>query len=132
MGVEGDARFVAAARVDVTDRGPTTAGMKLLSVARRGGAVSPQRGERHGAMGVDQPSQRLAIGGLADVPVMQVSKLAQTCAPAGFRHAREAEIDAIGEDDGEKRIEIVGLPARTSVDEAFAEPGPSIEDRKST
>src|SRR3546814_6297506 len=39
MGVEGDARFVAAARVDVTDRGPTTAGMKLLSVARRGGAV---------------------------------------------------------------------------------------------
>src|SRR3546814_3780996 len=58
---------------------------------------------------------------------MQVSKLAQTCAPAGFRHAREAEIDAIGEDDGEKRIAIVGLPARTSVDEAFAEPGPSID-----
>src|SRR3546814_19178572 len=69
MGVEGDARFVAAARVDVTERGPTTAGMKLLSVARRGGAVSPQRGERHGAMGVDQPSKRLAIGGLADMPV---------------------------------------------------------------
>src|SRR3546814_10987448 len=58
---------------------------------------------------------------------MQVSKLAQTCAPAGFRHAREAEIDAIGEDDGAKRIAIVGLPARTSVDEAFAEPGPSID-----
>src|SRR3546814_1158256 len=36
-------------------------------------------------------------------------------------------IDAIGEDDGEKRIAIVGLPARTSVDEAFAEPGPSID-----
>src|SRR3546814_1580019 len=58
MGVEGNARFVAAARVDVADCGATAPGMELLSVARRGGAVSPQRGERHGAMGVDQPSQR--------------------------------------------------------------------------
>src|SRR3546814_2025350 len=47
MGVEGDARFVAAACVDVADRGPTTASVKLLSVARRSGAVSPQRGEWH-------------------------------------------------------------------------------------
>src|SRR3546814_7417952 len=38
-----------------------------------------------------------------------------------------SEIDAIGEDDGEKRSAIVGLSARTSVDEAFAEPGPSID-----
>src|SRR3546814_20156420 len=66
MGVEGNAWFVAAARVDVADRGPTAPGMKLLSVARRRGAVSPQRGERHGAMGVDQPSQRFALGGFAD------------------------------------------------------------------
>jgi hypothetical protein len=83
--------------------------MKLLSVARRGGAVSPQRGERHGTMGVDQPSQRFAIGGLADVPVVEMGELTQACAPAGFRHAREAEIDAIGKDDGEQRIAVVGL-----------------------
>jgi hypothetical protein len=127
MGVEGDARFVAAARVDIADRGPTAPGMKLLSVARRSGAVSPQRGERHGAMGVDQPSQRFAIGGLADVPVVKMGELAQTCAPAGFRHACEAEIDAIGEDDREQRIAIVGFPARTTMDEAFAEPSPGID-----
>src|SRR3546814_17552999 len=78
-------------------------------------------------MGVDQPSQRLAIGGPAAVPVMQVSKLAQTCAPAGFRHARQAEIDAIGEEDGEKRLARVGLPARTPVDDDFGEPGPTID-----
>src|SRR3546814_9805390 len=75
MGVEGNAWFVAAARVDVADRGPTAPGMKLLSVARRSGAVSPQRGERHGAMGVDQPSQRFAIGGFADVPVVKMGEL---------------------------------------------------------
>lgn len=101
--------------------------MKLLSVARRSGAVSPQRGERHGAMGVDQPSQRFAIGGFADVPVVKMGELTQTCAPAGFRHACEAEIDAIGEDDREQRIAIVGFPARTTMDEAFAEPGPGID-----
>jgi hypothetical protein len=49
-------------------------------------------------MGVDQPSQRFAIGGLADVPVVEMGELTQACAPAGFRHAREAEIDAIGKD----------------------------------
>src|SRR3546814_10526723 len=98
MGVEGNARFVAAARVDVADCGATAPGMELLSVARRGGAVSPQRGERHGAMGVDQPSQRFTIGGLADVPVVEMGELAQACASAGFRHACKAEIDALGKD----------------------------------
>src|SRR3546814_979319 len=74
MGVEGNARFVAAARVDVADCGATATGMELLSVARRGGAVSPQRGARHGAMGVDQPSKRFTIGGLADVPRSEESR----------------------------------------------------------
>lgn len=78
-------------------------------------------------MGVDQPSQRFAIGGFADVPVVKMGELTQTCAPAGFRHACEAEIDAIGEDDREQRIAIVGFPARTTMDEAFAEPGPGID-----
>src|SRR3546814_12657210 len=67
------------------------------------------------------------LGGLADVPVVEMGELAQACASAGFRHACEAEIDAIGKDDGEQRIAVVGLPARTTMDEAFAEP-----DRKST
>src|SRR3546814_13707912 len=61
MGVEGDARFVAAACVDVADRGPTTASVKLLSVARRSGAVSPQPGDWHGAMGVDQPARQSVV-----------------------------------------------------------------------
>src|SRR3546814_18520753 len=78
-------------------------------------------------MGVDQPSQRFTIGGLADVPVVEMGELAQACASAGFRHACEAEIDAIGKDDGEQRIAVVGLPARTPMDEAFAEPGPGID-----
>src|SRR3546814_13409153 len=56
-----------------------------------------------------------------------MGELTQTCAPAGFRHACEAEIDAIGEDDREQRIAIVGFPARTTMDEAFAEPGPGID-----
>src|SRR3546814_12616546 len=67
------------------------------------------------------------IGGLADVPGVERGELAQACASAGFRHACEAEIDAIGKDDGEQRIAVVGLPARTPMDEAFAEPGPGID-----
>src|SRR3546814_2663726 len=39
----------------------------------------------------------------------------------------DLEIDAIGKDDGEQRIAVVGLPARTPMDEAFAEPGPGID-----
>src|SRR3546814_5560047 len=61
------------------------------------------------------------------VPVVEMGELAQACASAGFRHACEAEIDAIGKDDGEQRIAVVGLPARTPMDEAFAEPGPGID-----
>src|SRR3546814_6256241 len=56
-----------------------------------------------------------------------MGELAQACASAGFRHACEAEIDAIGKDDGEQRIAVVGLTARTPMDEAFAEPGPGID-----
>src|SRR3546814_19482155 len=112
MVVEGDARFVAAARVEVADCGATAPGMELLSVARRGGAVSPQRGERLGAMGVDQPSQRFPIGGLADVPVVEMGELAPACASAGFRHACEAELDAIGQNARGPRIAVFGLPAK--------------------
>src|SRR3546814_9053452 len=61
------------------------------------------------------------------MPVVKMGELAQTCAPAGLCHAGEAEIDPIGEDDGEQGIAIVGLPARTPMDEAFAEPGPGID-----
>src|SRR3546814_19848772 len=103
MVVEGDARFVAAARVDVADCGATAPGMELLSVARRGGAVSPQRGERHGAMGVDQPSQRFPIGGLADVPVVEMGELAPAWPSAGFRQACEAQIVAIGKDADDRK-----------------------------
>src|SRR3546814_19489045 len=61
------------------------------------------------------------------MPVVKMGELAQTCAPAGLCHAGEAEIDPIGEDDGEQGIAIVGLQARTTMDEAFAEPGPGID-----
>src|SRR3546814_4868966 len=33
----------------------------------------------------------------------------------------------LGKEDGEQRIAVVGLPARTPMDEAFAEPGPGID-----
>src|SRR3546814_19202459 len=104
MGVEGNARFVAAARVDVADCGATAPGMELLSVSRRGGAVSPQRGERHGAMGVAQPSQRFTIGGLAFVPAVELGEIAQACSSAGFHHPCEAAILSIGTDDGSHRL----------------------------
>src|SRR3546814_16403628 len=39
--------------------------------------------------------------------------------------------DASGEDDREQRIAIVGFPARTTMDEAFAEPGPGKIGRAS-
>src|SRR3546814_15599118 len=61
------------------------------------------------------------------MPVVKMGELTQTCAPAGFRHPREAEIDTVGEDDGKQGIAIVGFPTRTPVDEAFAEPGPGID-----
>jgi hypothetical protein len=44
VGVEADAGFVAVARVDVADRGPAPTGVKELAIARRRGAVAPQRG----------------------------------------------------------------------------------------
>lgn len=54
-------------------------------------------------MNVDQPPQRLAIVGFADMPVVQMGELAQGRTLTGLGHARQPEIDAIGQDHGQER-----------------------------
>lgn len=78
-------------------------------------------------MRVDQSRQRLDIGGFADVPVMQMRELAQGGRLAGIRHARQAEIDAVRQNHGEKRIAIIGRSTGASMREAFGKAGPAID-----
>ncbi len=111
MRIEGHAGFVAFARVDVADGGTTPTCMELLPVARRADAAAPQSRKRHHTVRVDQSSQRLAIGSLADVPVMQMGELAQARAPATVRHVGQTEINAVGEDHGQQCVAIVGRTA---------------------
>lgn len=78
-------------------------------------------------MRVDQSRQRLTIGGVADVPVMQVRELAQGGRLAGIRHADQAEIDAVRQDYGEKRIAIIARSTGAAMSEAFGKAGPAID-----
>ena len=78
-------------------------------------------------MRVDQSRQRCAIGALADVPVMQMCELAQGGRLAGIRHARQAEIDAVRQDHGEKRVTIIGRSTGAAMREAFGKAGPAID-----
>jgi len=77
-------------------------------------------------MHVDHSRQRLAISGFADVSVMQVRELAQGGRLAGIRHARQAAIDAVRQDHGEKRITIIGRSTGAAMSEAFGKAGPAI------
>ena len=62
-------------------------------------------------MRVDQSPQRLTISGFADVPVMQMGELASAGTATTVHHTGQAEIDAVGEDYGQRRVTVVAWTA---------------------
>lgn len=126
MGVEGDAGLVAVPGVDVADRLAAAAGAEELPVRTGRGAVSPGRGERQGAVHLDQPGEGRRVAFLADVPVVGPGELAERRTAAGFRHAREAEVDAVGQHRGQERGAVGRGPAAARVGEAPGEASPTV------
>jgi len=120
MGVEGDARFAAMASVDVAEGFAMTAGAEELALRARCAPVAPEVGER----------QRVGVALFANVPVVGPGDLAQGGSPYGLGHARQAEIDTVGEYGGEQDRPVLGGHAAALMRERGREPGPVVNLRQ--
>ena len=78
-------------------------------------------------MMVDQLGECFRIGFVTNVQRCKPIELPGSCAGAGFRHLRDAEIDAVGEYGGEQQKLIFRRLAGLQMSEVFAEPGPAVD-----
>jgi hypothetical protein len=127
VGVECDARLRAVAGVDVAPGFAAPAGAKELAVRAGCASIAPEAGERQGAVRVDDARQRVRIALLAHMPVMGPGELAQAGPTDRLGHPREAKIDAIGENGGEKDGPVLGGHAAALVGERGREAGPVVD-----
>ena len=59
-----------------------------------------------------------------------MGELTQGCALTGLGHARQAEIDAGGQDHGQERVAVIRHATGAAMGEAFGKAGPAIDLQK--
>lgn len=96
---------------------PGVVGAKRLAAAcgqerlpvRAGHVGGPEQGgERLALLGIDQRSQGLAVGVLAQVPACGPGELAVAGYRAGVGHAGQAEVGGVGQHGGEHDARVIG------------------------
>ena len=97
VGVELEPGLIAVMGVEAAGVTAEAAGLEELAVRGRGQAAAEDRRERLALLLVDQAPQRQGIGLLADVPVGGPGELAEAGDAARLGHARQAEIEPVGE-----------------------------------
>nr|BAM13942.1 hypothetical protein [Pseudomonas sp. K-62] len=73
---------------------------------------------------VDEAAERQPVGFLADMPVRRPGELAEAGDAAGLGHARQAEVQAVGQHAGQDRAGVGRRHAGLQVGEAVREPRP--------
>ena len=111
---------VDAARVAAEAAGP-----EELAVRGRGEAAAEHRRERLALLLVDQTPQRQGIGLVADMPVRRPGELAEAGDAARLGHARQAEIEPVGEEARHQDLRVGGGLAGSQMGEAVGEQRPS-------
>ena len=125
VGVELDARVIAVMGVEAAGVATEAAGPEELTVRRRCEAVAEQCGERLALLLIDQALKRQGIGLVADVPVRCPGQLPEAGDTARFGHARQAEIEPVGEEARHQDLRIGGNLAGPQMGEAVGEQRPS-------
>ena len=111
---------IDAARVAAEAAGP-----EELAVRGRGEAAAEHRRERLALLLIDQTPQRQGIGLVADMPVRRPGQLPEAGDAARFGHARQAEIEPVGEEARHQDLRIGGSLAGSQMGEAVGEQRPS-------
>ncbi len=78
-------------------------------------------------VGVDDPGERRLVGLRPDVGIGGPDQLVPGDALAGFRHPCQAQIGAIGQDDGEQRVLVVAHLAGAQVGERRRKAGRAVD-----
>jgi len=106
MRVELHAGLVTVVQIGIATDFTAAAGAEELSVRGGCGAGSPVARKRLAVLFIDERRQRLRIAFIADVPVGGPRELPPTARTAGLRHARESEIDTIGQDGRQEGLSL--------------------------
>ena len=123
--VELDAGLVAVMGVEARRVAAEAAGPEELAVRGRRRAAAEHRRKRLALLLIDQAPQRQGIGLVADVPVGGPGKLAEAGDGAGLGHARQAEIEPVGEQAGHQDARVGGGLAGAQMGEAVGEQRPA-------
>ena len=95
--VELEPGLIAVMGIEAAGVAAEAAGPEELAVRRRGEAAAEDCRERLALLLVDQTPQRQGIGLVADMPVRRPGELAEAGDAARLGHARQAEIEPVGQ-----------------------------------
>ena len=123
--VELDPGFIAVMGIDAARFATETAGSKELAIRGGGGATAKHRRKRLALLLIDQTPERQGIGLVPDMPVGRPGQLAEAGDAARLGHARQAEIEPVGEEARHQDLRIDGGFAGRQMGEAVGEQCPS-------
>src|SRR3954469_24286033 len=100
VGVELASRIVAVMGIEAAGVAAQAAGLERLAVRRRGKAAAEDRRQPLALLMIDEAPQSEGVGLVANMPIGGPGELSEAGDCAGFGHARQAEIEAIGPEAG--------------------------------
>src|SRR4051812_14060639 len=116
VSVEGKAWIDAVTGVDLAGGVAALARSEELAVGRRGGVVTPHRGDRQRVVRVDDARERGSIRLVADIGLPGPEEVVSRDALARLGHAGQAEVGGVGQDHGQERSLVIGGAARAQVE----------------
>jgi hypothetical protein len=97
--VEFASRVVVIMGVEAAGVAADAAGPEELPVRRRGKPAPEYRGQRLALLMIDEAPQAEGVGLVSNMPIGDPGEPAEAGDRAGFGHARQAEIEAVGQED---------------------------------
>ena len=117
--------FIAVMGVDAACIAAEATGPEELAVRGRREAAAEYRRQRLALLVIDEPPQGQGIGLVANMPVSRPGELAEAGDRAGLGHARQAEIEPVGEEARHANAGVGNRLAAPQMGEAVGEQGPT-------
>jgi hypothetical protein len=111
--------------VDAAGIAAEAAGPEELAVRGRRKPTAEDRGQRLALLVVDETPQRQGIGLVANVPVGDPGELSEAGDRASFRHARQAEIEPVGQEARHQDARVGNRLAASQMGEAVGDQRPA-------
>jgi hypothetical protein len=125
VGVEFAPGVVPVMGVDTAGIAAVAAGAEELAVRGGRGPAAEYRRKRLALLLVDQTAERQGVGLVANVPVDHPGELTEAGDRASFRHARQAEIEPIGQEARHQNAWVDSRLTASQMGEAVGEQRPT-------